>query len=114
MMSEMTQASSDLESGPVVVHVDASFEPLIPKFMTNRKKEITTMAEAASQGDFETIRKVAHGMKGVSGSYGFPAMTTMAARLEQAAKTADEGSIRRDLTALTSYLDRVEIVYDES
>ncbi|MBI4000264.1 MAG: Hpt domain-containing protein [Nitrospira defluvii] len=111
-MSEITRASSELGSGPVVVHVDASFEPLVPKFMTNRKKEITTMTEAVAQGDFETVRKVAHGMKGVSGSYGFPEMTAVAARLEQAAKAAEEGSIRNDLTALASYLDRVEIVYE--
>ena len=102
------------ESRPPVAHVDASFAPLIPKFMANRKKEITTMAEAVTQGDFETIRKVAHGMKGVSGSYGFPAMTAVAARLEQAATVADGESISRDLTALASYLDRVEIVYEES
>ena len=113
-MSESTPASSDLESCPSVAHVDASFAPLIPKFMANRKKEITTMAEAVTQGDFETIRKVAHGMKGVSGSYGFPAMTAAAARLEQAAKSADVESINRQLTALASYLDRVQIVYVES
>ena len=113
-MSENTPESSDLESWPSEARVDASFEPLIQKFMANRKKEITTMAEAVSQGDFETIRKVAHGMKGVSGSYGFPEMTTVAARLEQAAKTADEGSINRDLRTLASYLDRVTIVYEET
>lgn len=113
-MSDRTTASTDLESWPAVAHVDASFGPLIPKFMTNRKKEITTMADAVTQNDFDTIRKVAHGMKGVSGSYGFPAMTAAAARLEQAAKIADGGSISRELTALASYLDRVEIIYEES
>lgn len=113
-MSDIAQTSSNLGSGPVVVHVDAAFEPLLPKFMTNRKKEITAMTDALAEGDFETVRKVAHGMKGVSGSYGFPEMTTVAARLEQAAKTTDGGSISRDLTALASYLDRVEIVYEES
>ncbi|MEK6801784.1 MAG: Hpt domain-containing protein [Nitrospirota bacterium] len=113
-MSDMTPASPDLESWPSVAHVDASFEPLIPKFMSNRRKEIATMTEAMVQRDFDTIRKVAHGMKGVSGSYGFPAMTAAAARLEQAAKIADRGSIHRDLTALASYLDRVAIVYEES
>lgn len=111
-MSEITQTSSELGSGPVVVQVDASFEPLVPKFMTNRKKEIATMTEALAQHDFETVRKVAHGMKGVSGSYGFHAMTTVAARLEQAAKAAEEGSIHNDLTALASYLERIEIVYE--
>ncbi|HQY57178.1 MAG: Hpt domain-containing protein [Nitrospira sp.] len=112
-MSDSTPASSDLGSGPIIVHVDASFEPLIPKFMANRKKELTTMTAAVDQGDFETVRKVAHGMKGVSGSYGFQAMTVIATRLEQAAKTTDEQSIRTDLPVLGSYLERVEIVYEE-
>ncbi len=111
-MNEITQTSSNLGSGPVVVHVDAAFESLLPKFMTNRKKEVTAMTDAVAQSDFETVRKLAHGMKGVSGSYGFPEMTAVAARLEQAAKIADTGSIRNDLLALASYLERVEVVYE--
>ncbi|MCS6318160.1 MAG: hypothetical protein H8K05_10400 [Nitrospira sp.] len=54
-MSDLTPASSELGSEPIIVHVDASFEPLIPKFMANRKKEITTMTGAVDQGDFETV-----------------------------------------------------------
>ena len=50
----------------------------------------------------------------MAGSYGFPAMTAVAARLEQAATVADGESINRQLTALASYLDRVQIVYVES
>lgn len=111
-MNDVAQPSSRFGSEPIVVHVDAAFEPLLPKFMTNRRKEVATMTDALTQADFETIRKVAHGMKGVSGSYGFPEMTTVAARMEQAAKTGDAGSIRGDLTALAVYLDRVEVVYD--
>lgn len=111
-MNDIAHTSSGFGAGPVVVHVDAAFEPLLPKFMTNRKKEVTTMTDALTEGDFETVRTVAHGMKGVSGSYGFPEMTAVAARMEQAAKTADAESIRRDLAALASYLDRVEVVYD--
>jgi len=113
-MSESTPASSDLESCPSVTHVDASFAPLIPKFMANRKKEITTMAEAVTQGDFETIRKVAHGMKGVSGCSGFPAWRGGGAGRSPPAWVADGESISRGLTTLASYLDRVEIVYEES
>ena len=39
-------------------------------------------------------------------------MTTIAGRMEQAAKTGDEASIRRDLATLASYLARVEIAYE--
>jgi CheY-like chemotaxis protein/HPt (histidine-containing phosphotransfer) domain-containing protein len=105
-------AKSGCEAGPVVVLVDSAFEPLIPTFMANRNKDITIMTDAIATRDFETIKQVAHGMKGVSGSYGFHAMTTIAGRVEQAAKAADEASIRQDLVALASYLTQVEIAYE--
>ncbi len=111
-MSEMTPPTSDVDTGPIVVLVDASFEPLIPKFMANRNKEITVMTDAVANRDFDTIKQVAHGMKGVSGSYGFHAMTTIAAHVEQAAKAGDDASIRTDLATLASYLARVEITYE--
>ena len=111
-MSDMTSATSSSGAGPVVVLVDSAFEPLIPKFMTNRNKELATMTEALATSDFETIRQIAHGMKGVSGSYGFHAMTTIAGRVEEAAKVANGASIRQDLADLASYLNRVEITFE--
>ncbi|GKS66193.1 histidine phosphotransfer domain-containing protein [Nitrospira sp.] len=95
-----------------VVHVDASFEPLVPKFLTNRKKEVVTMREALASQDFETVRTVAHGMKGAGGSYGFDRVSELAAVIEQAAKTRDSSTIERDLPVLDSYLDRITVVYD--
>lgn len=95
-----------------VVHVDASFEPLVPKFLTNRKKEVVTMREALASQDFETVRTVAHGMKGAGGSYGFDRVSELAAVIEQAAKTRDSSTIERDLPVLGSYLDRITVVYD--
>lgn len=111
-MSDLPPAPSDCGVGPVVVFVDSAFEPMIPKFMANRNKEVATMTDAITQKDFDTIKQVAHGMKGVSGSYGFHDMTTIAGRVEQAAKAADEVSIRQDLVALASYLARIEITYE--
>lgn len=95
-----------------VVHVDASFEPLVPKFLTNRKKEVVTMREALASQDFETVRTVAHGMKGAGGSYGFDRVSELAAVIEQAAKMRDSSTIERDLPVLGSYLDRITVVYD--
>ena len=111
-MNDATPAPPDCDAGPIVVFVNSAFEPLIPRFMANRNNEVATMTEAIAAGDFDRIKQVAHGMKGVSGSYGFHDMTTIAGRMEQAAKTGDEASIRRDLATLASYLARVEIAYE--
>lgn len=106
--SDLTPASQEKET----VHIDASFEPFVPKFMTNRKKEVVVMQEALAANDFETVRTVAHGMKGAGGSYGFDRISEMAAAIEQAAKAADAPTIARDLSVLGSYLDRVKVIYD--
>jgi HPt (histidine-containing phosphotransfer) domain-containing protein len=109
---EHTQPKEVAAQGEELVHIDASFEPLVPKFLTNRKKEVVTMQEALTTQDFETVRTVAHGMKGAGGSYGFDRITEIAAVVEQAAKTCDASTIECHLPLLGSYLDRVKVVYD--
>lgn len=42
------------DHGKELVFVDASFAPLIPKFLSNRKKEVTVMQDALAAKDFET------------------------------------------------------------
>ncbi len=98
--------------GEELVHIDASFEPLIPKFLANRTKEVVTMREALTAQDFATVRTVAHGMKGAGGSYGFDRITEIAAAVEQAAKTGDTSTIECHLPVLSSYLAQVKVVYD--
>jgi HPt (histidine-containing phosphotransfer) domain-containing protein len=68
--------------GEELVHIDPSFEPLVPKFLTNRKREVVRMHGALAAQDFETVRTVAHGMKGAGGSYGFDRITEIAAIVE--------------------------------
>jgi len=96
-----------------IVHVEQDFEPLLPKFMTNRKKEVVVMRDALAELDFETVRKVAHGMKGAGGSYGFDHVTTMAATIEQAAKAGTAPTIAAELDLLATYLERVQVVFVE-
>ena len=111
----MSDASSNPPSmtGPAaVVHIDPSFEPLMPRFMANRKKEIVTMRQALTGHDFETVRSVAHGMKGVGGSYGFDRITELAATIEQAAKSADPTTITQQLQTLECYVNNVSITYE--
>jgi HPt (histidine-containing phosphotransfer) domain-containing protein len=111
----MSDASSNPRSktpSPEVVHIDPSFEPLMPRFMANRQKEIVTMRQALTGQDFETVRRVAHGMKGVGGSYGLDRVTELAATIEQAAKSADATTLHHQLHILESYLNNIQIAYD--
>lgn len=111
-MSDAAPNTESMSTSPEIVHIDASFEPLMPRFMANRKKEIITMREALTGQDFETVRSVAHGMKGVGGSYGFDRITELAAAIEQAAKSADATTIPHQLHALEGYVNNIQIAYD--
>ncbi len=106
--SQQAATTQDVET----VSIDASFEPLIPKFLANRKKEVTAIQNALTAQDFETVRTLSHGMKGAGGSYGFNRITELAAVIEQAAKAADAGTIEHHLPTLGSYLDRIRVIYE--
>ena len=95
----------------IIVHVDPDIADLIPGFLENRHKDIKTMGEAVTQGDFEAIQVLGHSMKGAGGSYGFDAITDIGKALEQAAIAKDSGGIKKSVQELSAYLDCVEVVY---
>ena len=111
-MSDPSLHTQSATTPPEIVRIDASFKPLMPRFMANRKKEIITMREALTGNDFETVRSVAHGMKGVGGSYGFDRITELAATIEQAAKSADATTITQQLLTVERYMNDVSITYE--
>ena len=76
-MSETAPVASDLGTGPfrwwwtIIRATD-------PQIHGQPDQRIITMTDAVDKQDFDTIKRVAHGMKWVSGSYGFHATTTIA------------------------------------
>ncbi len=106
-------SSSKLESSrkeAILVRGNPSFADLIPGFLRNREQDVIAIQAALERGDFETVKSLAHGMRGAGGSYGFQAITDIGAALEEAAETADTEASRRWVGELSSYLDRVEVV----
>lgn len=97
----------------IVVYIDADLEDLIPGFMENRRKDIQAMTGALDRQDYPTVQNLGHSMKGVGGGYGFDVITDIGRSIEEAAKAQSADDIRRWIDALASYLDRVEIVYEE-
>jgi HPt (histidine-containing phosphotransfer) domain-containing protein len=107
----MTQENALKKESKIIVQVDPDIADLIPGFLENRHKDIKTMGEALTQGDYDTIRILGHSMKGAGGSYGFDAITDIGKSLEQAAIAKDSGGIKQMVQELSAYLDQVEVVY---
>lgn len=106
----MTHNNDGRPDGKILVQVDPDLADLIPGFLANRRKDITAMQLALEGGDFEIVRVLGHSMKGAGGGYGFDAVTDIGGALEQAAKDKNSGEIDKNLYALSSYLDRVEVI----
>jgi HPt (histidine-containing phosphotransfer) domain-containing protein len=96
----------------IIIQVDSDLEDLIPGFLDNRQRDITTIFDALRRNDYDSIAKTGHTMKGVGGGYGFDAITDIGGSIEQAAKQKDPVKIKHCLSKLSNYLQRIEIVFE--
>lgn len=110
-MSYPGTSDQDRSRAREVVVIDASLEPLVPKFLEHRMAETVALAEHLAASDFEAVRRIAHTVKGVGGSYGFDRISEIAAVMEQGAKAGDGATVARTVYELRSYLERIDVVY---
>ena len=68
---------------------DADLADLVDLFVRELPDRLQCLEQAIVQGDLETLRRLAHQLKGAGGSYGFPALGPPAAQLEQAARRCE-------------------------
>jgi response regulator RpfG family c-di-GMP phosphodiesterase len=94
----------------ILVRANPRITDLIPGFLQNRREDVIAMLDALDRGEFKTVQRLGHGMKGAGGSYGFQSITDIGAALEHAAESADTDASRKWVGELSRYLDRVEIV----
>jgi signal transduction histidine kinase/DNA-binding response OmpR family regulator len=66
---------------------DPELLALVQMFVDDLSVDVRQMRRALDDGDRAQLAAVAHRLKGSAGSYGFPALTTQAAVLEQRAKS---------------------------
>ena len=102
---------TSLVPGEILVEVDGDLEDLVPGYLENRRAELPVMMAALAGGDWETLRRLAHDLKGTGGGYGFDALTELGRALEQAAKSADPDAVGPLLAQMGNYLDRVRVVF---
>lgn len=77
---------------------------LVPGFLAARRRDHLQMESCLAQSDFVQIRRLGHRLKGSGGSFGFPALTTIGARLEKAARAEDADLCGDALDELGRYL----------
>ena len=98
-------------SEKIRVEVSKDLEPLMPRYLDRRHKEIETFRAQLAAGDFEALRIGGHSLKGSGGGYGFPDLTRIGAAIETAAKAGDAATIEAALTEYADYMQRVEVTF---
>ena len=62
------------------------YREIVVEFAADLKERLRKMREALEANDLDTLRRLAHSLKGSAGSFGYHALTDPSARLEYAAK----------------------------
>ena len=107
----MTPSSNGHNSRRITVSIDPELEDLVPGFLENRRKDVTTLAVAVHSKDVKTVRLLGHRMKGDGGGYGFQEISTIGEALEQAAIKEDWKLIDEKTEALATFLGQIDVVY---
>jgi PAS domain S-box-containing protein len=106
----LLEAISRHVSGKIRINPPAGIEELVPKYLSSVRREMNEILAGIDSNDCNIAREVGHQFKGSGEGYGFPEITRTGAAVELAALSHNENEIRRQISALSTYLDRVEIV----
>ena len=96
--------------GTIRITPPEGIEGLVPNYLASIRRDMATMMTAIGEQDCEVAGRLGHQFKGTGHGYGFPEIAQAGTAIELAARSANEGEIRRQILSLGAYLDRVEVV----
>ncbi len=112
LQDELTPGDPAAEPTPLVSALPTHnpvFQEIAAEFAEHLAEKIPSMREAFLSDDFESLKKLAHWLKGSGGTAGFAAFTEPAAQLERAAKNSDNDEIRERLDEIESLANRIQL-----
>lgn len=88
---------------------DEDFAELLEMFTAELPERMRNMKEKFAAQDVPGLTTLAHQMKGAGGGYGFPQLSEISARLEQACKDNAEQQIKQDLDEVLHCMNRIQL-----
>ena len=86
---------------------DADMKEILHQFVRDLPDRSSAIIRASQASDIETLKRLAHQLKGAAGGYGFPRITEAASAVEQAiAEGAEAQSLQRHIEELASLCRR--------
>lgn len=81
-------------------NVDPLLRPLIPGYLAARREDLAMLESALAEGAWLRIAGIGHRLAGSGGSYGFPHISKLGARLERAGEARDAAGARQAIQTL--------------
>jgi HPt (histidine-containing phosphotransfer) domain-containing protein len=107
-MTDSNPALQPVEPIYSTLGADPDLAELVALFVDEMPERIGALLEQLHRGKWQQLERTAHQLKGAAGSYGFPAVTPYAARLERAVRHSEgEDQIRARLDELIHLCSRL-------
>ena len=81
------------------------WKELIEKYLRALPSQLQSMRDYLASGQLETVKFLAHQIKGTSGTYGLDDIASCAKKIEIAAELGDTHSTREGIAALSTLID---------
>lgn len=104
------QMAQRMSLEPIRIEIQQGLESIVPGYLEGRRKEIPELLELLATSNFSGLATLAHNLKGTGGMYGFPELTRLGAALEQSAKQEDSSALHIQITKVSNYVDRVQLI----
>lgn len=104
----MAQAHSNTDAIYSRLGADPDLGEILQMFVDEMPRRVTSMLDHLNKGDREGVRQIAHQIKGAAGSYGFPAVSPAAGRVESVISDGGpEEQIRKAVAELADLCSRL-------
>src|ERR1022692_4457249 len=109
LLSALAQYSGSQHPARITVTAPEGFEVLSRDYLARRKEAMSSLRGLLDREDYDSVRRMAHDVKGTGASYGFAPLTNVARSLEQAAMAHDLARMQCALNSMDAYLESVEL-----
>lgn len=89
---------------------DPDFEDIVELFVEGLSDRLADMKKALEKNDLDSLRQLAHQLKGSGGGHGYPQLTDMASDLEIQAREGLLDYAKRDIEELATLISRVRVL----
>ena len=98
---------------PLVEYIDPDLEVLIDRFFELSRVDLEMMRDAIGEGNFDTLVRLGHTVKGTGQGYGFTGMGEIGSAIEKAALGRDLNAAISSVDRMDHYLDNVEVKFSK-